>query len=174
MRNRAVLVMTGLLVGGLVAAFAVPALAGGAGGAAAAGAVAGVDAAADGPTDVVHRSRLTGEQETQAGDPDGVGHFSWVIRHKRLCYLLTVRGIQRAQAAHIHKGRRGVAGDIVVGLKAPRTASARCMRAKKGVENTMDVLTRREARRIKAHPARYYVNVHNATYPAGALRGQLD
>jgi len=133
-----------------------------------------VSSAPAGPTDVVNRSRLTGEQETQPGDPNGVGHFSWVIRHKRLCYLLTVRGIQRAEAAHIHKGRRGVAGDIVVGLKAPRTASARCVRAEKDVENTAEVLTRREARKIKAHPARYYVNVHNETYPAGALRGQLD
>ena len=29
------------------------------------------------------------------------------------------------------------------------------------------------AAEIRANPADYYVNVHNATYPGGAIRGQL-
>jgi hypothetical protein len=35
-------------------------------------------------------------------------------------------------------------------------------------------VTRELARAIIADPSGYYVNVHNATYPAGALRGQLS
>jgi hypothetical protein len=33
---------------------------------------------------------------------------------------------------------------------------------------------RAEIKEIIQHPEEYYVNVHNADYPAGAVRGQLS
>ncbi len=64
-------------------------------------------------------------------------------------------------AAHIHVGPAGVAGGIVVPL-GTSFARTGCTTTSKPV---MDA--------ILANPKGYYVNVHNASYPTGAVRGQL-
>ncbi len=64
-------------------------------------------------------------------------------------------------AAHIHVGAAGVAGAIVVPLGTSFTRRG-CTTTTKPI---MDA--------ILANPKAYYVNVHNASYPAGAVRGQL-
>ena len=110
------------------------------------------------------RVTLTGGQEVPGpGDRNGRGQFSWSLDGKRLCYLLSVKKIQTAAAAHIHRGVRGVAGPIKVELQAPApTASAGCVDLAPGF-----------AKALRDHPRRFYVNVHNAKFPAGAVRGQL-
>lgn len=107
---------------------------------------------------------LTGEQEVpDPGDPNGRGQFSWSLDGQRLCYLLSVKRIGTAAAAHIHRGRVGVAGPVRVTLAAPAPrASAGCVD-----------LSATLADKLRDYPRRFYVNVHNAKYPAGALRGQL-
>ena len=110
--------------------------------------------------------QMTGAQEVPGpGDPDGSG--TAVIRLNRgksqICYSLTVTGIAPAIAAHIHVGPAGVAGPVVVPLIAPNSgSSSEC----KTVDRDLIVA-------IAQDPANYYVNVHNAEYPAGAVRGQL-
>ncbi|MCK2215020.1 CHRD domain-containing protein [Actinomadura sp. ATCC 31491] len=120
---------------------------------------------------------LTGRQEVPGpGDRDGFGTFSYRVRGGKLCYVLTARRIAPAFAAHVHAGRRGVAGPIVVTLKAPAKGSASgCVKAVRhqNRRNAALVLTFRELRGIVRTPHRYYVNVHNAKFPKGAIRGQL-
>jgi hypothetical protein len=61
---------------------------------------------------------LTGEQEVPGpGDPNGIGKAEVKVFETKVCYKLEVKRIKPATAAHIHKGRRGVAGDVVVTLK---------------------------------------------------------
>jgi hypothetical protein len=118
--------------------------------------------------------RLDGAQETQAADPDGRGLFGFVAFDSRLCYVLTARKIEPATAAHIHAGRRGVAGDIVVGLRPPTSGlSADCITAVPGTSADPNVLLQSELDAIIGHPSDFYVNVHNEPFPAGAIRGQL-
>ena len=84
--------------------------------------------------------------------------------------MLTVDKIGTAVAAHIHKGAAGANGPVVVNLAAPADG------------NAADCLTEGEMGKfaggqtvaeILANPGSFYVNVHNADYPGGAIRGQL-
>ncbi len=126
-------------------------------------------AAADDP-DVMRVSLavLTGADEVPRGDLDGIG-WSEVITVpsiNQLCYVIVVEDIiLPAVAAHIHVGPPGVAGPIVVPLEAPNAGgiSGGC------IDNVSPALLNN----INQHPELYYVNVHNAPYPAGAVRGQL-
>jgi hypothetical protein len=109
---------------------------------------------------------LVGAEEIPGpGDPDGLGHAAITVNPGlgRVCYWLEVSGIEPATAAHIHVGPAGVAGPVVVGLAAPTAGSS---------SGCADV-ERDLALAILKHPSDYYVNVHNAVYPAGAVRGQL-
>jgi hypothetical protein len=109
---------------------------------------------------------LTGEAEApMPGDPDGEGSASLSVNvgKMQVCYELTVSGIAPAKAAHIHEAPVGVAGPVVVGLEAPTD----------GMSSGCVTVSREEARDIVKNPENYYVNVHNAEFPDGALRGQL-
>ena len=115
---------------------------------------------------VVLTAVLTGAQEVPPGDPDGAGVATIILlpEQRTLCYSVVVTGIAPATAAHIHRGRPGEAGPIVVPLAPPtQGASGGC------VTNVDPALLRA----ISADPGAYYVNVHNAPYPEGAVRGQL-
>ena len=129
-------------------------------------ALAGVVAGAS-PAGAVTRTFTTvmtgAEERTLLGDPDGIGIARFTINTAtdQICFVMRVSGIEPAFAAHIHRAPRGAAGGVVVPLPAPtRGRSAGCV-------------TDADADAIAANPALYYVNVHNAPYPGGALRGQL-
>lgn len=110
---------------------------------------------------------LTGEAEVpRTGDLDGEGTASVRINpgQRTICYTLQVSGIATATAAHIHEAPVGSAGPVQVGLTAPTSGtSTGCVQ-----------VTRELALDILKSPADYYVNVHNAEFPGGALRGQLS
>ena len=110
---------------------------------------------------------LSGAAEVPGpGDADGSGQFKATVNPGKgeICYELTVTGIATATAAHIHEGAPGVAGDPVVSLEAPADgSSSACV----GVEREIMLA-------IIKNPAGYYVNVHNADFPDGAIRGQLS
>jgi hypothetical protein len=110
-----------------------------------------------------HSVRLTGAQEVPGpGDGNGSGQFSWSVDGTTLCYLLSAKRIGTTAAAHIHRGRPGVAGPVVVELTAPNKASADCLTISSSL-----------ATALMTHPRRFYVNVHNNPHPTGAIRAQL-
>jgi hypothetical protein len=80
----------------------------------------------------------------------------------KVCWETTITKIDgKPNASHIHKGGKGVSGNVLVPLGAGYKRQG-CTTAPKATVNA-----------IVAHPGRYYVNVHNAKHPAGAMRGQL-
>jgi hypothetical protein len=107
---------------------------------------------------------LTGEKEVPGpGDPNGRGEADVKVYKAKVCYELEVERIKPATAAHIHRGGPNVAGDIVVELKAPTDGSSEGCKA----------ISKNLSKKLREHPWRYYVNVHNDPYPDGAIRGQL-
>lgn len=119
-------------------------------------------------------THLDGGQEVPGpGDDDGHGTFAAVVRDDRLCYVLTAVRIESATAAHIHAAPAGVAGDIAVGLQTPDRVGKGCVTTVPDAQDTVETLSESELADLLANPADYYVNVHNAPFPAGAIRGQL-
>jgi len=130
-------------------------------------ALAAPGAAAGGHATLLAAS-LTGRQEVPGpGDPDGSGKALVRLSGDQACFVLKWSGISAPMAAHIHVGRRGVPGGVVVGFfqgQLPDTlnAVAGCAPA-----DPADV----EA--IAANPSGFYVNIHTTEFPDGAIRGQL-
>lgn len=112
-------------------------------------------------------TKLAGAAEAPGpGAEKGSGSAKLAFDSKKgqVCYTLTASGIDASTMAHIHKGASGIAGPVVVPLTAPANG-----RAKDCAPVTADVMAA-----ILAAPSDYYVNVHTATFPKGAIRGQLS
>ena len=112
-------------------------------------------------------AKLTGAAEVPGpGDTDGSGTVQVTFNPAKgeVCYELTVAKIDEATAAHIHEGAAGKDGPVKVALEAPKGGAV------KGCKSADATLVKT----IMANPANYYVNVHNAAFPKGAVRGQLS
>ncbi|MGH7804475.1 MAG: CHRD domain-containing protein [Candidatus Binatia bacterium] len=117
------------------------------------------------------------------GDPNGRGEiyvFGIDGDPLTLCYVLLVDKIAETEeapgggrAAHIHEGQRGANGGVVANLAWPQDGQAGdCLtegEAGKFPTNEAGIV-----QRILNNPSDFYVNVHNANYPSGAIRGQLE
>jgi hypothetical protein len=94
----------------------------------------------------------------------GSGAFTGKLNGSKLTWKLTWGKLSGpANAAHIHMGKAGKAGNVVV----PLCAGATC---KSGVHGTVTL----KAAVLKAlKKGGTYVNVHTAKNPAGEIRGQI-
>jgi hypothetical protein len=105
---------------------------------------------------------MTGAAERpDPGDPDGSGTatFTFNAGQGRVCWQLTWANIATPFAAHIHVAPVTDPGPIVIPLDP---IASGCTDA-----------DRELIRAILTNPEGYYVNVHNADFPAGAIRAQL-
>ena len=110
---------------------------------------------------------LTGAAEVPGpGDSDGGGTAVITLNQgqNEVCFELTVSNIAAATLAHIHSGAAGAAGPPVVTMTPPAEGTS------KGCVSAGEDLIKE----IRQNPANYYVNVHNADFPDGAVRGQLS
>lgn len=112
---------------------------------------------------------MTGPEEVPPGDADGTGTARFTLNHGQgeICYEVTVAGIALpATMSHIHEGAAGTGpGRPVVFLTAPDAS---------GTARGCAAVDRAVIEAIRESPSLYYVNVHNAAHPGGAVRGQLQ
>jgi CHRD domain len=108
---------------------------------------------------------LNSGQEPAGGEAGGHGFFSYTIDGAKFCWELSWQGIADPLAGHVHEAPRQVAGPIVIdldtdGMGGPDPFGCRVISAALAADITSD-------------PGAYYVNLHNADFQAGAIRGQL-
>lgn len=108
---------------------------------------------------------LTGRAAVPPGAPNASGiaivaiHSSTVV-----CWRFAhLHGFVNATVAHIHRGRAGQAGNVLI----PLSTGARLHHRGCTTASVAAIAA------IQRDPTGYYVNVHSVKYPAGAVRGQL-
>jgi hypothetical protein len=111
---------------------------------------------------------LTGPKEVPGpGDADGRGVIYLDMTRPRsptLCYRLSYSYVDPLTAGHIHIGGPTVAGPVRVPLfTGAAPTGRRCVRA-----------SQTDKIRLMRNPGGWYVNLHNAPYPNGAIRGQIE
>ena len=115
-------------------------------------------------------AKLKGSEEVHDGDKNGRGEIFVKVKPNRgkVCFLLEFEKIAPPTAGHIHKGAEGTDGPVKVtlfedsvGLPGPTA------------EGCVKKVRKKLAKRIAKKPERFYVNLHNAEFPDGAIRGQL-
>ena len=127
---------------------------------------------------------LTGEAEVPGpGDDDGIGTAELKIDDdERVCFRLRWKNLDPVIAAHIHVGAEDEAGPVVVtlltagetGLATLPSAWTRLRACTETFSPPEGVSVADLLDDIEENPENYYVNVHTTTFPAGAIRGQLN
>jgi hypothetical protein len=111
-------------------------------------------------------NEISSTGDSGVGDPDGFGSAAGVVDGNQLCFGLTVKNLDPPVAAHIHSGKAGENGPVVVPLAPPASGdpgtSSGCVFVDPAL---LDVLL--------SHPGEYYWNVHTGAFPGGAIRGQV-
>lgn len=108
---------------------------------------------------------LTGSSEVPPADLDGAGTAAISTNDaiNQVCTRLEVRNIGPVTAAHIHRGAAGVNGPPVITLDVPDDNDS----------DDCDTVDNALLDDLRRNPGDYYVNVHTAEFPNGAIRGQI-
>ena len=101
------------------------------------------------------------------GNGNGVASVTLNPDAGSVCYELVYNLTPPATAAHVHRGEAGANGPSVVPFLASTPAASD---SPSGCTQGVDAGLIQE---IMANPTGFYVNVHNADFPGGAIRGQL-
>ena len=112
------------------------------------------------------KAKLTPEEEVPGPGESGASGTANIIVNETtnvVCYTLEWAGLSGPPTmVHVHEGPRGRAGPKVVDLDVSNGKRQGCVESQAGV-----------VRAIQSNPEGHYVNIHTASHPKGAIRGQL-
>ncbi|OYU35899.1 CHRD domain-containing protein [Novosphingobium sp. PASSN1] len=113
---------------------------------------------------VVLTANLSGANEVGGGAPEGNGAFRAEVNTESgdFCYTLYAEKTAAPTMAHVHTGAAGSNGGPLISIDVTGKGSDMCI----AVEPD-------KLKSIIANPAGFYVNIHTADFPGGAVRGQL-
>jgi hypothetical protein len=114
---------------------------------------------------------MTGDQEVPGpGDPDGSagGILSVDDATGEIVWNFTYANIADPTAMHIHgpNGPAGAAAGVFIGLGTSSSGPGT-------LDGSLTHSPLSDLAQILANPSEFYVNIHNADFPPGAVRGQL-
>jgi hypothetical protein len=115
-------------------------------------------------------AKMTGGMEVPPAEPTATARAVITLKPSSdtVCFRLHWDGLTSVTASHIHLGDAGVTGSVVVpffGAPIPDTITS-----VGGCVHNVDPALIQD---IHNNPSGYYVNVHDAAYPGGAVRDQL-
>ncbi|MET9249916.1 CHRD domain-containing protein [Nonomuraea sp. NPDC003709] len=116
-------------------------------------------------------AELSGRNEVRepgkkVNDPNGVAVARFRIEGTRLYYAVRFAKTGRPTAFHIHRGKAGVNGPVVINLLSNGDIRGNIASGSVRVKSSL-------LRDIKAKPKNWYANLHTGEFPDGAVRGQL-
>lgn len=120
---------------------------------------------------VTYSLDMTGAQEVPGpGDPDGLGTGTITLNDAtgQISWDIVYSNIDAPTGMHIHgpNGSAGQAAGVFVGLGVATSGGA-------GTLISSATTTTANVAAILANPTDFYVNIHNASFTGGAIRGQL-
>ncbi|MFC7382339.1 CHRD domain-containing protein [Sphaerisporangium rhizosphaerae] len=107
------------------------------------------------------------EPGKKVNDRDGVAVAKFRIQGNRMFYLVQWKRTGRPTAFHIHRGKAGVNGPVVIDLLHDGTIRGNSAFGSVRVKD-LSVLAG-----IKRNPGNWYANMHTKQFADGAVRGQL-
>ena len=114
---------------------------------------------------------MSGDQEVPGpGDPDGIATGTIYVEPLNqgvVAWNITYTGIAAPTQMHIHTGAAGAAGPVLVNLGVVTSGGPGTL-----IGNT--TTSAAIAQMIVANSTGFYVDIHNASFLAGAVRGQIE
>lgn len=118
--------------------------------------------------DLNGRNELTRTAHPAMGDPRGSAVELLRIKGNQIAFEITWRNLGAPTAARIHAGAAGTSGASVIPMvTAPMSDTLTAVAGSITVDNA------RLLARLIGDPSQYYLDMGNAKYPGGAVRGQF-
>ncbi|WP_440101708.1 CHRD domain-containing protein [Streptosporangium sp. H16] len=107
------------------------------------------------------------EPGKKVNDRDGVAIAKFRIHGNRFYYFVQWKRTAKPSAFHIHKGKAGKNGPVVIDLLSNGKIRGNTSFGSVVVKDSSLL------RGIKSNPRNWYANLHTKQFPDGAVRGQL-
>jgi hypothetical protein len=111
-------------------------------------------------------STMTADEEVPQKGPAGAtgsATLDFKTDTNEVCYTFVTQNLSDAlTSGHIHKGAKGMAGDVFIDLQVTAGKLTGCVPSDAA-----------KMQAVLANPQGHYVNLHTQSNPQGAVRGQL-